>query len=855
MIPKSEIEAYLQRPLDNHLWVRKLKRAELLEAVASLRPVPRLYPKLRKHQLACFLLGVAFPQFCFFLDMGCVDGETEYLSPTGWRKIKEYSGEKVMQYTPQTGVGRYVKPTRYISAPCDRMVRFKTARGLDQMLSPEHTMLVSGGEARKRPHTGSSWKHTPVAEVPYQGEHLGRRYWFYKASAEEMLNVSGQRHASIETTFRSDASGVALTDAQIRVQVAVHADGYLRNKTKVGVNLKKLRKKERLRTLLAAAGIDYRERDAGKGYSVFVFTPPVHTKVYGPEWFNCSLRQKEIICDEAPYWDGTRGKSGGVSFYSRSASCAEFIQFCYASTGRRAYLRGQACKDDPSKIDWVVHAVGSGRTKNFVNLLGGEWAVPADGRKYCFEVPSGYLVLRRNGNIFTTGNSGKSLLALELLKYWIQAGVVKRALIFLTSDKAFDTWESQFEKFNIDVPVLALEGPSKKKWQQLEEFSTGIVLVPYPGAVAMACSKKKGSKGLHLDQKKINKLATWADALVLDESTRAGNKRSLTFRLLRKLAKRATVRYALAGRPFGRDPTMLWSQYFIIDGGETLGETLGLYRAAFFSESENRWDPKGFAKTYKFREEMRPKLSRIIQNRSIVYTADECTDLPKVVPVEEFVHLPEEAEAYYKRVVEEIKEARGDLRATRNVFLRMRQISSGFLGFVNDTSGEKAQIEFDENPKLERLLDLVDELPEGHKAVIFYEYTFSGQRIVSALKKEFGLKPIWLWSGTKTPTAEIKRFKNDSGCTVAVVNNRVGAMSLDGLQYVANYTMFYESPVSSIDREQAERRLVRDGQPHPVFQYDLLVKGTADEKIREFHYEGADLISAVLKDPIKALGL
>ena len=65
--------------------------------------------------------------------------------------------------------------------------------------------------------------------------------------------------------------------------------------------------------------------------------------------------------------------------------------------------------------------------------------------------------------------------------------------------------------------------------------------------------------------------------------------------------------------------------------------------------------------------------------------------------------------------------------------------------------------------------------------------------------------------------------------------------------------MFFESPVSVIDREQAERRLRRDGQEHTVFQYDPVVRGSVDRKILHFHAEGEDLMQALLRDPEKVL--
>lgn len=452
---------------------------------------------------------------------------------------------------------------------------------------------------------------------------------------------------------------------------------------------------------------------------------------------------------------------------------------------------------------------------------------------------------------------GKTLVALTLLRYWWDVGALRRALIFVTSDKAFLTWEKQIRRFGIGLPFMALEGSSDQKWRALDEFGEGLVLLTRPGAVAMTSDKvvvrKKGKKPrpqLRLTDKKVAALARWAGGIIWDESTREGHVGSLQWKLADKLRRRAHCRYALAGRPFGRDPTMLFAQYKLLDGGETLGETLGLFRAAFFRETANAWDPSGRASDYVFRDEMRGELSRVMQHRSIAYTADECVDLPAVVPVVEEVSFPTEAQAYYQRVVKDLIQAKGNYRAAKNVFLRMRQVSSGFVGVRDDETGARAEIEFAENPKLERLLEILSDIPEDAKAVVFYEFTWSGRKISSALRA-VGDSPVWLWAGTKDPRAELHRFLEDRACRTAVVQNRVGAYSLDGLQDVARYTIFYESPVSPIDREQAERRLERDGQRHRVCRYDLVVRGSVDQRILEFHAEGADIMDAVVRDPAR----
>lgn len=448
--------------------------------------------------------------------------------------------------------------------------------------------------------------------------------------------------------------------------------------------------------------------------------------------------------------------------------------------------------------------------------------------------------------------TGKTLLSLQLIQYFYDIGLIKRWVVFVLSDTAYDTWERQIKEYKITVPYLFLEDSSEHRWRQLEEFENGIVIVAYPSAVAMTTAwekvkgKKKGRWVLH--DKLVRHFSKHADGIIMDESTRAGHYDSLTHRLIERLCKTSQARFALAGLPFGRDPTLLWGQHKLIDGGESLGETLGIFREAFFSAEQNKFSTNKYAKDFKFKKTMKGTLSKLAQHRSITYATDECIDLPKLIPIIEGVKFSKEAYDYYKNAVKQLIAAKGNFREMKNAFLRMRQLSSGFIGFKDDETGVKAEIEFPINPKLDLLLELLEDLPAGRKAVVFYDFTFSG-RLMHQKLTELKFDPIWLWSGTKDSRREIGRYLDTDKPRVAILQNQLGAFSLDGLQKVANYTFFYESPVPVITRKQAERRLLRDGQDHTVFQYDLIMRNSADEKILAFHKEGHDLFKAVLRNP------
>jgi hypothetical protein len=84
-----------------------------------------------------------------YWEAGCVDSETEFLSPTGWVKISQYTGGPVAQFAPDTGVASFVVPDAFIKKPCKEMIRIKTTYGVDQLLSGEHRVLLYRGD---RPH-------------------------------------------------------------------------------------------------------------------------------------------------------------------------------------------------------------------------------------------------------------------------------------------------------------------------------------------------------------------------------------------------------------------------------------------------------------------------------------------------------------------------------------------------------------------------------------------------------------------------------------------------------------------------------------------------------------------------------
>ena len=448
--------------------------------------------------------------------------------------------------------------------------------------------------------------------------------------------------------------------------------------------------------------------------------------------------------------------------------------------------------------------------------------------------------------------TGKTRLALELLRYHKQQSELTGALILVRSQSALISWENQIREWKIDLPYVSLPKsmPSEEKWSKLEDFEGGLIITTFGGLTRMLsilkAVKGKRKQKMTPSPKAIKKLAALIQAIVPDEASTLSNKASVISRLVHQLRKYVRFYYELDGMPMGRDPTALWNQLFLVDRGETLGETLGLFRAAFFDEKDNYWG----GKDYKFRKAMEPELYRILKHRSITYAEEECADLPKVILKMEEVDLPQEASTYYETFVKQIRARYAGYQERKNAFIRMRQVSSGFVGFTDDETGERAEIAFAENPKLERLLELVDQVPKGRKFVIFHYFTYSGAIISKALK-EAGIKHDRLWGGTKDERAVQDRFDYDDSYQGLVASTNVAAYSLN-LQR-GNYYFVYEAPVSPKDARQMRKRLPRQGQTRTVFGFDLCVRGTVDRRILQFHREGQSLFDAIIRNPEKAL--
>lgn len=427
--------------------------------------------------------------------------------------------------------------------------------------------------------------------------------------------------------------------------------------------------------------------------------------------------------------------------------------------------------------------------------------------------------------------AGKSKIILDLLTY--RKKEWKKCLILSPNISTVYTWADECEKHS-NLSYTILMGTKDEREELISTTDTNLYFLNYTGLLILLTKKEEGK--WVKDNKRIKKFCKMFDAVVWDEIHKMKNSQSLSFKICKDF-KNVPLRYGLTGTPLNRDPMDLWSIFYLIDRGETLGETKGIFAEALFSKKNNYWGGTDF----KFKKKYSKLLNSWMSHKSLRYKEDEILDLPKKVFIKQKVLLSEEATDDYFSNINDFNSSK-NIEVKQNSFEKLRQICSGFITFKNEDD-EKSAIVFKTIPKVDALIDLITDIPEDSKIVVFLDHIIAGNIICERLTKEkIGYER--LYGGTKDKIGAEKRFKNNKTCKVLIANTKSAGIGLN-LQY-ANYVIFYELPLSSIDYKQALKRVHRGGQTKRVYIYSLITKDSVEEKIEKYLREGKEIFKTLV---------
>lgn len=329
------------------------------------------------------------------------------------------------------------------------------------------------------------------------------------------------------------------------------------------------------------------------------------------------------------------------------------------------------------------------------------------------------------------------------------------------------------------------------------------------------------------------------DMVVLDESSSFKNASSKRFKSLRLIRPRIRRLVELTGTPSPNGLEDLWAQIYLLDGGVRLGKTLTSYREAFFTQDYSH--PGQMYRTYTPQADAEGRIKAAISDICVSIKAEDYLTLPDyvedVVPVALDAKARRAYEALERDMLLQVGEATITAGSAAVLNGKLLQLCSGA---VYDESGQAAHVH---DCKLEAFLELVEAL-NGEHALVFYWYQHERDRIVEALKKS-GLV-VRVYQGP-----EDERAWNAGEIDLLLAHPMSCGYGLN-LQAGGHHAVWFGYPNWALELyQQANKRLHRQGQQHPVICHHLVVQGGMDEAVVAALHDKGDA-QAALMEALKA---
>lgn len=307
------------------------------------------------------------------------------------------------------------------------------------------------------------------------------------------------------------------------------------------------------------------------------------------------------------------------------------------------------------------------------------------------------------------------------------------------------------------------------------------------------------------------------DTVILDESSSFKNHNSKRFRSLKAIRPRVSRMIELTGTPAPNGLMDLWAQMFLLDGGQRLGKTVTAYRQAFFTED---WAHPGQQyRTYSPQKDAEERIRAAISDVCISLKAADYLTLPPFLRDDIPVILDTKAAAAYKKLERELLLEVDDQTITAGTAAvlngKLLQLCSGA---VYDNLGRQTDIH---HCKLDAFRETLERL-NGEHALVFYWFQHEVGRLLS-VARELKLRAR-VYAG-----AQDEADWNDGKVDVLLTHPASCGYGLN-LQRGGHHAIWYSLPNWNLELyQQANKRLHRQGQQHPVIVHHLLVHGGIDD--------------------------
>lgn len=326
------------------------------------------------------------------------------------------------------------------------------------------------------------------------------------------------------------------------------------------------------------------------------------------------------------------------------------------------------------------------------------------------------------------------------------------------------------------------------------------------------------------------------DMVVVDESSSFKSHSAKRFKALASVSSRIDRMVELTGTPSPNGLDDLWSQIFLLDGGERLGKRHTQFRERYFQPDKRGAD--GMVYSYEAKPGTEESILRQISDICISMKAEDYLQLPDVTYHEIPVELDSKSlKAYYeleREMVLQLPEDDETISVTSAAALsnKLLQLANGAL------YDEDRQVHEVHNCKIEAFLELIESL-QGKPALVFYNYQHDRARILKALEKS-GL------AVRELKTTQDEDDWNAGKIQVLLTHPASSAYGLN-LQQGGNHVVWFGLTWNYELYTQANKRLHRQGQKEKVIIHHLVCSGTRDTDVMQALQRKDDVQSWVME--------
>ncbi len=310
------------------------------------------------------------------------------------------------------------------------------------------------------------------------------------------------------------------------------------------------------------------------------------------------------------------------------------------------------------------------------------------------------------------------------------------------------------------------------------------------------------------------------DMVVIDESSSFKSHSAKRFKALAGIRSRISRMVELTGTPSPNGLADLWSQVYLLDGGERLGKRDSQFRERYFQPDKRGAD--GMVYSYEAKPGTEESILAKISDICISMKAEDYLELPDLTYHEVPVELDKKSWRAYqdleRKMILELPEDDELISVTSAAALsnKLLQLANGAV------YDEDRQVHEVHDCKIEAFLELVESL-QGKPVLVFYNYQHDRERILKALEKS-GLRIREL------KTTQDEDDWNAGRIDILLTHPASSAYGLN-LQQGGNHVIWFGLTWNYELYTQANKRLHRQGQVNKVIIHHLVSTGTRDEDV------------------------